>query len=180
MSDIRKLTEEDVDLVSIMVNAYPAFRPENIAKHRENFLRAMAEDSTIEFYGLFRDGKMLGSIRLHDFRMQLHSVRIAAGGVEMVAVDLLHKKEKVCKELIQFFLDRLRDQGVSMALLYPFRPDFYKQMGFGFGSKMHRYSTPPAQIPRRGDKNNVRFLTVADREELRAFYNRKMEQTNGC
>ena len=180
MTEIRKLTEHDLDaMVRIIINAYPSFRPENFDKHRQNFLRSMTEDSTIDFYGLFKDDKFTGSMRLHDFRMQLHNTRIAAGGVGMVAVDLMHKKEKVCKEMIQFFLGKLRQQGVSMALLYPFRPDFYKQMGFGFGSKMHRYSIPPAQIPRRSGKEKIRFLACEDKELLRACYNRMLERTNG-
>lgn len=180
MREIRVLTEQDVDsLTRITVNAYPGFRPENYDKHRENFLRSMAEANSIQFYGLFEGDKLLGSMRLHDFRMQLHSRRIAAGGVGMVAVDLMHKKEKVCKEMIEFFLNHLRGQGTSLALLYPFRPDFYKQMGFGYGSKMHRYSIPPAQVPRRGDKDKVRFLTAVDREQLGACYTRILAGSNG-
>jgi len=139
MRQIRRLAEKNLaELVQVTINAYPAFRPENIDRHRENFLRAMEDDDTIEFYGLFEDDKMVGSMRLHDFRMQLHSQRIRAGGVGMVAVDLMHKKEKVCRDMIQFFLYHLREKGAAMALLYPFRSDFYMQMGFGFGSKMHR------------------------------------------
>lgn len=180
MREIRKLTEQDLDnMTRITINAYPGYRPENFNTYRDNFLKSMTEDSTIDFYGLFQEDRMVGSMRFHDFRMQLHTNRIAAGGVGMVAVDLLHKKEKVCKEMIQFFVEYLRSNGVSMALLYPFRPDFYKQMGFGFGSKMHRYSIPPAQFPKRSGKDKVRFLTNADKGQLLASYNRVLQRSNG-
>lgn len=180
MRKMRKLTAQDVDnLVKVTINAYPAYRPENIAEHRKNFLRIMAEDETSDYYGLFQEDSLLGTMRLHDFRMQLHSVRVAAGGVGTVAVDLLHKKEKVCKEMIQYFLYLLREQGISLALLYPFRPDFYKRMGFGFGSKIHRYSIPPIQIPQRSGKEKVRFITVAEKDQLFACYDRIMENSNG-
>lgn len=178
--EIRKLAEPDLDsLVRVTVNAYPGFRPENAERHRENFLMAMKEDSSAQYFGVFDGQKLLGSMRLHDFMMQFRSVRIAAGGIGMVAVDLLHKKEKVCMDMLKFFLYRLREQGVSMALLYPFRPDFYKQMGFGFGTKMHKYSIPPAQVPRRSGKENVVFLSAPEKELLRACYNRVLEGSNG-
>jgi predicted acetyltransferase len=39
---------------------------------------------------------------LHDFTMDFLGVRIPAGGVGQVAVDLLHKKEHVAKEMMAY------------------------------------------------------------------------------
>jgi predicted acetyltransferase len=60
---------------------------------------------------------------LHDFTMDFLGVRIPAGGVGQVAVDLLHKKEHVAKEMMAYALRHYRELGVPLVSLYPFRPD---------------------------------------------------------
>lgn len=96
-----------------------------------------------------------------------------------MAVDLLHKKEKVCKELITYFLKHYRKKGISIASLYPFRPDFYKKMGFGYGTKVNQYRIKPESLPKGDSKKNTRFLGEDDREALLECYNRLMDRTSG-
>ncbi len=111
--------------------------------------------------------------------MKLLSTKTVGGGVGLVAVDLLHKKEKVCKELITYFLKHYRKKGISIALLYPFRPDFYKKMGFGYGTKVNQYRIKPESLPKGDSKKNTRFLDEDDREALLECYNRLMDRTSG-
>lgn len=35
-----------------------------------------------------------------------------------------------------FYLRHYRERGTPLTALYPFRPDFYRSMGFGFGTKV--------------------------------------------
>lgn len=182
-SNIRLLTPDDLEAnVQLVANAYPAFRvqsPEDLERHRQRILKAMTEDDSVSFWGLFRQGKLVGSMRLHDFTMQMHTASIRACGVGMVAVDLLHKKEKVCKEMIQFFMAHFHAQGYAMALLYPFRPDFYKQMGFGFGTRQDLYRISPGAIPKGPGKDKVVFLGLQDKEAMYECYRRVMARTHG-
>jgi len=62
---------------------------------------------------------------LYDFSMNVHNHLMLAGGIGLVVVSLLHKKEKVAREMLRFFLHYYRDRQVSLVTLYPFRPDFY-------------------------------------------------------
>jgi len=52
-------------------------------------------------------------------------------------------------------------------------------MGFGLGSKMHRYSVKPASLPRGKTKEHVRYLTTEDIPALNDCYNRFYENRNG-
>jgi predicted acetyltransferase len=149
--EIRKLHDEDIQsYVSIISNAYPEFNfrtSEDKEKLKNRLLKIQNEDLGISFYGFFKDEKMLGGMRLHDFVMNYDGIDMAAGGVGLLAVDLCHKKEKVAKELITGFIEHYRNRGANIVLLYPFRPDFYKKMGFGYGSKINQYRVKPCDLP---------------------------------
>ncbi|MBN1919801.1 MAG: GNAT family N-acetyltransferase [Anaerolineae bacterium] len=183
MSDIRHLTTEGIrDFANIAINAYPGFKintEEGRQRLIDRLVEAQAHIPVQHLVGLYREGKLVGGMRLHDFRMNLLGVEIDASGVGMVAVDLLHRKEHVAKELLAFFLQHYRQQGAPLALLYPFRPDFYYAMGFGYGTKMSQYRFHPAALRRGVSKAHVRFLTVEDKDALMACYNRYQTATHG-
>jgi len=166
---IKKIPIKDVDsFIDIVANAYPGFKivsPEEKRKTRRRF-RKLLRDQTICHYGLYRDGKLLGGMRTYDFTMNLFSLRILVGGVGLVAVDLLHKKEKVCKDLISAFI-ALHKKKTPLVALYPFRPDFYRKMGFGYGTKLNEYRIRPSDLPRGNSKQHVRFLLKRDRKAFK-------------
>ncbi len=181
MRQIRELTSTDNEtLVTIMANAYPGI---NIVtdSDRERFLQRteqMMTEPAVKNWGLFADDDLLGIMRLFDFSMTLHETPVLVGGVGGVAVDLAHKKQKVARDMIQFFLRHYREKGAALTTLYPFRPDFYRQMGFGYGTKMNQYRLKPASLPRT-KMDEVTFLTDADREAVVACYGRYAAQTHG-
>lgn len=183
MNDIQLLSDSGiVAYVDIVINAYPGFKiaSEEDRQHLiDRLVDLQANVPTVHLYGLYRDNQLLGGMRLHDFRMNMLGVEIGAGGVGMVAVDLVHKKEHVARELIVYFLQHYRQQGVTLALLYPFRPDFYYRMGFGYGPKISQYRFRPAGLHGSASKAHVRFLTADDKPALMECYDRYQAQTHG-
>ncbi len=183
MSVIQRLPEQDFDrFVAIVANAYPGFKivtEEDRQRVKQRLLRTQAQDSTTGYYGLYREGQLVGGMRWHDFTMQLFSVRAKAGGVGLVAVDLAHKKEKVARDMIARFLRHYRENGATIALLYPFRPDFYKNMGFGYGAKLSHYRVRPANLPQGTSRAHVHFLRPDDKQALLTCYNRYLAKTHG-
>jgi len=182
MSIIRKIAKKDYDtFIDIVANAYPGMRiisQEDKKKTRSDLLN-MIKDPAIHHYGLYRKGKLLGGMALYDFTMNILSEKAKIGGVGLVAVDLLHKKEKVCKEMISFFLERYRKKGVSLVALYPFRPDFYGRMGFGYGIKVSQYSFKPSDLPSGISKTHLHFLKKKDKGAIRKCHYRFFEQRHG-
>jgi predicted acetyltransferase len=163
-----------------MANAYPGMNV-NSEADRERFWQRteqMLAEPAVKNWGLFADDDLLGLMRLFDFSMTLHETPVLVGGVGSVAVGLAHKKQKVARDLIQFFLRHYREKGAALTTLYPFRPDFYRQMGFGYGTKMNQYRVKPASLPRT-KMDDVAFLTDADREQVEACYGRYAAQTHG-
>jgi len=170
------------DYVRQSLDAYPIMMentpPETQKTWIENMKKAQAEPGPIHYYGVFRGSKMVGGARYHDFDLNVHGATVKAGGIANVFVDLLHKKEHVAKELMEHFHSHYLAKGAPMASLYPFRPDFYRQMGYGYGRKLNQYKVKPGDLP-KGDKTGVDYLTTADTEKTAECYNRYAQATHG-
>lgn len=180
--EFRPLAERDYDaFYTIVANAYPGF---NLSKpeDRERFMHSLAERmaaSPMSYVGLYRDNTLLGGARLHDFVMNVRDAEVAAAGIGMVAVDLAHKKEHVARDLLHGWLEYCHAHDVPFALLYPFRPDFYKQMGFGYGTKLSQYHVPPLALPGSGDKSRVTLIGADEQQLVGDCYARVVARTNG-
>ncbi|MCG8349222.1 MAG: GNAT family N-acetyltransferase [Chloroflexales bacterium] len=180
MSEIRRLTDDELlPFARIVLDAYPSIEISSVEELAQNLKRSLADDPKTSIYGLFRAGRLLGGMRFLDFTMKLLSIKNLVGGVGLIAVDLLHKKEHVAKELVDYFLQHYRERGAVMTTLYPFRPDFYRNMGFGYGTKMNRYRLKPASLPRGSSKSHVRMLNQEDQTALLECYHRLLERTHG-
>ena len=181
-SVIKKIPLSDLDeFINIVDNAYPGFNivsPEEKKKMRQRLIK-LSRDTTINHYGLYRSGKLLGGMRTYDFSMNFFSNRTLVGGVGLVAVDLLHKKEKVCKDLILYFIELYKRKGASLVALHPFRPDFYRKMGFGYGTKINEYRIKPEDLPRAISKKHIRFLTQRDRKAFKECCDRYFTKHHG-
>jgi predicted acetyltransferase len=181
MTDIRRLTEDELSaFAAIAANAYPAFAIQTAEERQKVVERWIADlpDATSALYGAFRESTLVGGMRLHDFTMNIFGAQVPTGGVGMVATDLIHKKEHVAKDLVAFFLEHFRSRGTPFAALYPFRPDFYKQMGFGYGTKVDEYRVRPADLP-GGERAHVAYLTTDDATALAECYARRQARTHG-
>ncbi|MCW4049628.1 MAG: GNAT family N-acetyltransferase [Candidatus Bathyarchaeota archaeon] len=183
MSIVRRLADEDFDeYARITLEAYPAMFT-NVTEERqkgwkERMRNTQNEDGPISYHGCFRDDKLVGAMRHHDFKMTLYETQTFVGGVGNIGVDLLHKKEHVSKEIMEYFHSHYRDRGATMTTLYPFRPDFYVKMGYGYGQKMNKYRFRPVDLP-RGSRENVSWMREDDLPEMLEFYNRLAHVTHG-
>jgi len=182
MRSIREVQESELnELARITIDAFPGMKVEGQdARDRmlERLARVMREP-VVHFFGAFEGERMVGVMRCYDFTMKLHGARLLVGGVGGVAVDLRHKKERVAADMIRFYLDYYRRKNAALTALYPFRPDFYRRMGFGYGVKLNRYSFAPSSLPAGGEGQRVDFLSAADRAGVAACYERFLERTNG-
>lgn len=182
MSEIKQLPESDYEaFVTICANAYPSMGIVSEEDRQRMFARLQDANnsSNRRVYGLYREGQLLGGMIFYDLPMQLLSVQALTGGVGMVAVDLLHKKERVAFEMLRFFLQHYRKRGAPLALLYPFRPDFYRKMGFSAGTPLLEYRVRAADLPKGESKAQVVLLQPEERELVRDCYHRCMARTHG-
>lgn len=182
-SIIKKVPQEDcVDLATILVHAYPGpsgITEESIHKAAQNLRNDPDAETHTPFYGAYREGKLLGALKLHEFTMSLRGAKIRVGGIAGVCVHFLHKKEKVSRDLIAFALEYYHSQGINITSLYPFQTGFYKNMGFGYGAMKHQYRIRPDAFPKGASKRKVEHLTSEDKPDLLACYQQYVQTKTG-
>ncbi len=179
MSDIRSLDEADLpEYARIAFNAYPRFELVSIENVLER-LNSISKRSWAHVFGVFRESEMLGGMIFYDFTMNFLGIKTLMGGVGFVAVDLVHKKEKVARDMLSFFHDYFLEKGAFVTSLYPFRPDFYKRMGYGLSVKENKYRINTFQVPHGKTKEHIRYVKPDEKDELTQCYNRFFEKTHG-
>jgi predicted acetyltransferase len=174
--------EEIAKLARIVAEAYPMVYDLTVPGALDRLtqrLQYIRDEPATAIYGLYRDAHLLGAMRWFDFEMNVFGTLIPTAGLGMVSVDTSHKKQGVARDMVQFFLQHAYETGKPLAALYPFRPDFYKQMGFGYGTKLHHYTVAPAMLPTSGERRQTRIVGKEQQEEVAACYRRCHQAIHG-
>jgi predicted acetyltransferase len=168
-------------LARLLADAYPVMKvttAESLAGVAQR-LRAQADQPLARYVVAERDGALAGAMRLFDYTMNVRGSDALAGGVGSVAVDLAHKRQGVARALIRWYLDHYRERGAPFAVLHPFRLDFYRKLGFGYGTPMRRYRFAPATLRTDGARGTARALGPADLDAVLACTERVRPRVNG-
>lgn len=182
MTRIKKIATKDYGaFVDIVANAYPGMMITSTEEKKRwhRWLLSAARQPDTAYYGAYHRRALVGGMALYDFTMNMNGTMIPAGGIGLVAVDLLHKKERICKDMVTYFIKRSLKENVHLTVLYPFRPDFYRKMGYGYGALLNQYSFRPGDLPRTPGKSLVQFLHKRDLRSIRACYGRVLKQRHG-
>ena len=168
-------------LARLLADAYPVLAidsPEALARHTVRIDEMAGEAQTR--WVVAEDGSdVIAAMRLHDFTMNVRGRDALVGGVGSVAVARTHKRRGLARTLVRAYLDRYRAQGAPFAALHPFRLDFYRRLGFGYGTPVHRYSFTPAAIHAAPARALVRALGPGDVDAFLACSERVRRATHG-
>ena len=178
--EIRRVeTEKELELFTkLQANAYPGVQS-SFAERLEHLERLWKYDKSSSLWGMWEGDNLIAGARLLDFSMNYMGTFIPAGGIGSLAVGLTHKKKGAARDFMLFFLDRCQQRQQTVAMLYPFRPDFYHRMGFGYGTKMNAYRFRPHSLPSTGQGNDVRVLVEEDAEQIRACHDEYANRHHG-
>src|SRR5699024_1757825 len=128
MREIKKLGIEDIDAYhKITVNAYPQGKdlsPEGIETYKEDIATMLREEEAIHFYGLFEGEELFDVMCIFDLHTNLFGKIEIVTGLEFLSVDMVHKQQKIARDLIKFYEDDSLERGYPVGTLLPFRPDF--------------------------------------------------------
>jgi len=182
MRKIKPLTKKDLlEFSRLGCDAYPGmemFTEEQKKELAERFKKRF-DMKNRHFYGMFDKSEMLGGMILYDFDMNLFGTKVLCGGGGFLAVALTHKKEYVARDFCQFFLRYYRKLKSPVASLYPFRPDFYKDMGAVPGAKVSIYRFHPTSLPYTKTKKQLIKLTGKDAAKISKCFDEYAAKHNG-
>ena len=100
----------------------------------------------MNFYGLFEYDELISIMKLIDFDINLFGQMNKATGLMSLAVHPLHKKKGVARDMVKFFEDYTVSSGGLCSMLLPFRIEYYRKMGYGYGTKLDEYRIPTLQL----------------------------------
>lgn len=183
MREIREMTLDCLDeYVELAYNTYPSFK-DNTDEGKEQFKKLATlriTDPNSVYYGMFEGDKLIAAMRLLDFNMNFFGRITTASGLASLAVHLMHKKEKIAKTMVDFYENLYRERNLPIATLLPFKPDFYKKMGYGLGTKMNQYRIPAERFPGYFSDVDLRFMkSEQDKDEVLSFHKRIVASTHG-
>lgn len=182
MREVRKLKPEELRAaLEIAVRAYPVMGIDSEQKMEETHNRIAGAFNIAHrtWYGLFEDGKLLGNMVFYDFSLNFYGEDVRANGIGFVAVDMLHKKQHIAKDMLNWYLLHSRKKGYPLALLYSFRPDFYKKMGFGYTTGCHNYVTSPLALPASEIPPEMEYLGIDDKDAVLDYYRSFYHENHG-
>ena len=183
MREIRLLNEDYIDAYAdIAFNAYPSFKnftKETMDEYKKVATDILNNDPMVTFYGMFENHKLIAVMRLFDFQMNCFGKIITVSGLGFLGVHLMHKKEKVAKAMVEFYEEHYKSRGIPFGLLLPFRPDFYKKMGYGLGTKMNQYRLEATRIPAYYGESDLRYIKEEELPKLLECHTRVVNRTHG-
>ncbi len=182
MSKIKQIPFTDMDkFIDVLADAYPGMAvitPEDKKRVRER-LQKRRKDTRMSWWGMYNGRELMGGLIFYDYTMNFFGNKVLAGGGGTLCVSLLNKKEHVARDLMRFYFRHYRKREAPFAVLWPFRPDFYKQMGCGLGSTNHIYKVKPADLPVGKSKKHVHYLGNSDMKAVNDCYNRYVSRHTG-
>ena len=179
---IRKIEVAGIeDYCKLQYRAYPSMRFGSKADWDSFVERTLKSLDSKEFtiFGGYEKEILVGSMTLYNFQINYLGEWLPIEGIGSVAVDLLHKREHVCMNLMAWAEQNMFARKIPFAFLFPFRPDFYVPMGYGYGPMLYQYSLDPSFLPNCGDKSKLSFLSKEDIPLIRDFESRMDSRSHG-
>ncbi len=173
--------DELIEFLKLGDRVYPRFAmsPDEREKAAKRYKEMIDEGRMAAIVALDEDEKIVGRLLLINYLMNFRGKIVKMGGIGGVGVDLPNKKQHVCRDMIRFSLNFLLERGINCSALYPFRPDFYKKMGYGLLTPFYKYRLPTDRLRKSERSPEVKYLGEADSNDMAVLYDERFRKTNG-
>jgi predicted acetyltransferase len=162
-SNIRPATESDLPTIArIGAQAFPGVD----AKTREKQIRESSQIAVEDILVAEESGRLLGSATVIPMEMWWAGTKWPTGGLASVAVAPEARRQGAATRLCDAAVERLRERGVPLCLLYPFEVDFYSTLGWSLVGLRREVTLRPSALP-TGERGEVVWLDP--REEANAL-----------
>lgn len=168
--EVKVISPDLIDeYITIYLNSYPAYKDlseDGIAKYKNKYINSMKNDENITFVGLFENGTFIALMKLIDFSMNTFGKMQHSVGLMSLAVHPMHRKKGAALDMVRFFEEYTKETKAAAAMLLPFRIDFYRNMGYGYGSRLDEYRIPTVNLPTFKDISCIKFLNSDDTAQM--------------
>jgi predicted acetyltransferase len=164
------------DVAELWLHTFPGDRP---LAERMNVLETAGIHGGIETVLVAeQNGRIAGALKITPFRQYLGGVALPMMGLAAVGVAPWARRQGVGAQLCGQALVKAWERGDVVSVLYPFRPEFYRRLGWGLVGEMHGYRFAPEQLRDAGDPH-VRLAEPGDLPGAMTCYARVARASNG-
>ena len=164
-------------LAELWAHSFPG---ERTVEQRVRQLEAGGIYGGVEDTWYLADGdRLAGALRLYSLTQYLHGVAFPMMGVAAVAVAASARRQGIGSELCRQALRLGRARGDVVSVLYPFRPDFYRRLGWALVGSLHSFRFRPDALPAGRSRTGVQLGDGAGRAAVEACYQRVAARSHG-
>jgi predicted acetyltransferase len=124
-------------------------------------------------------GKLLGAFRAYKMAEVINGTLMPMMGLASVAVSPDGRRRGIGRQMCRYALAMARERGDLVSVLYPFRQDFYKSLGWGLVGELRSFRFRPESLSLDDNSLQVRMATADDEEGIHACYDRMARGGNG-
>lgn len=124
-------------------------------------------------------GEIRGAFRLYRFTEVIARASLPMAGLASVAVDPSARRRGLARELCGEAVRLARERGDVISVLYPFKPSFYRALGWGAVGELRMHIFRPEDLPEHPRGCQVRRGRVEHRQAVAACYEAVARASNG-
>lgn len=178
MRRFRTATPADVDpLVGLLLRSFP--RP---GRADDDVRRGLEDNVWGTWDDLWlgeEDGTPAAMAWSYPYSVRAWDADLSTAGIGAVAVAADQRRRGWARELLRHLQAEALTAGRTLSMLYPFRVDFYRSLGWGVAELREEHRFPVASLPRSDEARRVRVGTAAELDELLPVYQRFRHTRNG-
>jgi predicted acetyltransferase len=180
MSDltIRAATRSEIRTVAeLWTHAFPGGRTlaERIHALDRNAGYGGIDDTTVAHVG----GDLAAALKMYRLTQHVAGAALPMMGLAAVAVAPWARRRGYGRALCRWALRAARERGDVLSALYPFKPAFYRSLGWGMVGELHAYTFAPESLVPTAEPRTVRLAEPEDEPALAACYDRVARASNG-
>lgn len=126
-----------------------------------------------------RAERIVGAFRGYALTQHMHGASYRMMGLAAVAVDETARRLGIGRELCEFAIRMGRERGDVLSVLFPFRPEFYHSLGWGYVGEMFAFRFRPESLRTSTNGSTVRRAGADDTKAIAACYARVARLSNG-
>jgi hypothetical protein len=178
--NIRFLEKHDFDNLMLLIRqGFPNRTSEEEKIREEEILSILSGQRTGKFIGVCDEhDSILSALQIYDFDICFRGEIFKFGGVGRVVTGFINKKRGFARRLIDYAISYFKQNDYLFCGLYPFNINYYRKMGFGYGSENYVFSIQPHTFI-SGNITGLRYLKNDDISELDSFYDRYSKTCHG-
>lgn len=172
--EIRQIREEEIE-ASLYLASQAFFHGQR------DISRFLPPDrSSMAGFGVWDEGGMQAQVIV--LRFQVHmgpKVTLPMGGIAGVCCLPASRGKGYAGACLHYSLERMREAGQSVSMLYPFSWEYYRQYGWEWVGITRTYRVETRTLPSSGESDYVRAAFPSDREKVIGSYTQYAHRYRG-